>query len=348
MHHVIAKEPNRDHATTEYETSLLHIAPQVLSTIKERLMNASGRDSKAFEMEIGNTTTDSFYDLCKDLKTASDDVFITRSQEIAELLASTQRKTTIPGGYLIVIDAFDGNTQDAVYISIKAELHEALKYNRANGQSQIELLEKVFLSPSQKLYKIGILYEKPTPANNDPNAKYGGFLFDDQFRAEGYPAEYFYKEFLGFSVENNSKIQSRKFYDRTEKFIKEKIDDYAIKDDLLKALKLEFTVNTNELITPASFGRTYFIDNDTLDEYMTTVVEDLPSSFVKDRKLIETKLNKKKIDFPDNININGPDASFDDSVSLVDDMEQFRQLNPFDSSYTVVRIAGKPFTNDRN
>ena len=42
MHNIIAKEPNRDTATTEYELNLFTVDPSVVDTIKQRLIDAAG------------------------------------------------------------------------------------------------------------------------------------------------------------------------------------------------------------------------------------------------------------------------------------------------------------------
>jgi hypothetical protein len=252
----------------------------------------------------------------------------------------------IPGGFVIIIDAELTDSDFAVYVIIKAELHQALKFIQGeDGHSQIELLDQIFLSPSQKLFKIGILYEKNL-TQVDPNARFGCILFDDQFRVEGHPAEYFYKQFLGFSVDSNAKIQSRRFYDKTESFIKSNVADIDTKKDLLKVLKTEFTVNNNPVLTPSQFAETYFPDRDIKDEFLSQVAEELPSSFVKNPVMIVNKLKKKNMDFPNNINIIGPDEHFDTHVSIIQNNEEFLALTPVDSTYTIVKINGKPFCNE--
>lgn len=346
MHNIIAKTNSSDTATADYETNLFTVNDAVLSTIKERLINAAGRDSKAFELELGATNSGTFYDYCNDLKSLNDEGFISRSQEIADLLAESQKRSTIPGGYLIIIDSYEVETQKAIYIVIKAELHQALQYNKVNGQSQIDLLDQVFLSPSQKLYKIGILFEKTLNETDDPNVRFGCFLFDDQFRTDGHPAEYFYKDFLGFSVGKNSKIQSKRFFDKTENFIKSNIADIFLKRDLLNVLKSTFTINTTSLLTPAIFGRENFSDTAVLDDYFSEVVNELPSSFVKDRTLLLNQLAKKKINFPDNINITGPDDNFDNKVTILLNDSDLREIDTSNAQYTIVKILGKPFSDD--
>jgi len=135
------------------------------------------------------------------------------------LLARAQTKQSIPGGYLIVMDCSDATSDYFACIVIKAEPHEALQLARIDGRDQLAVLDKVFLSPSQKFFKIGIIYQRSDEENVDLNHQYGTLLFDDQFRPDGQPAEYFYKDFLGFSANRNNKIQSKRFYHKTESFI---------------------------------------------------------------------------------------------------------------------------------
>lgn len=152
---------------------------------------------------------------------------------------------------------------------------------------------------------------------------------------------------MGFSVGTNAKIQSKVFYDLTESFIKSKISDINEKQDLLRALKTEFTRNNNPTLSPSVFGQTYFADQQVNDEYNSKIIEDqLPTSFVKDKTLIETKLGRKKLDFPSNINITGSDSDFDANVTIIQDQASLSALDPTAGTYTIVKILGKPFTNE--
>ena len=160
------------------------------------------KTSKAFELEIENTTGESFFSIASELHNQNNDNFIANTREIAGLLAKNQKRTSIPGGYLLIMDCIDNEAELPVCIVIKAEPHEALQFTNVGGHSQVSLLKQVFLSPSQKLYKIGILYAKSAIENDNKNDQYGCFLYDDQFRAESHPAEYFYKDFLGFTIGN--------------------------------------------------------------------------------------------------------------------------------------------------
>lgn len=337
VHHIAAKQPHEDTASANYENELFEIPSKVEIKIKERLIDAAGKNSKAFELELESTEMGSFFDQAKDLRTHNKKAFIKASQEIADLLAFSQTRNSIPGGKLIIIDASDKKSSHEAVIVIKAELHEAFKQNKTS----LELLDNIFLSPSQKLFKIGVLYAKNKSRNI--KEKYGCLIVDDQFRADSQPAEYFYKTFLGFTIGNNSKIQSKRFFDKTKKFIKERYEDGEAAVELVKALKIEFSLNTENTITPVDFARRYFKKQEIRDNYISEVANELPGTIIKDSTLLESLLNNRKLTFPNNIRVVGPEDEFDKSVKMISSKTDFTKLDFTDSTYSIVKIIGKPF-----
>lgn len=343
IHTINPKQNGQDSATAEYSDEISKIDDNVLAIIKVRLMDAAGRNSKAFELEIWDTSNGSFFNLSENLNSLNDDQFIRTTSDIADLLAESQRKKLIPGGYLMVMNCYDNELDLPVHIVIKAEPHEALQFSPNHGHT-LNVLQKVFLSPSQKLYKIGIIYAKSHEESGDVNKRFGCFLYDDQFRAETHPAEYFYKDFLGFSVGENAKIQSQRFYNKTENFILSNSPNTETKSKLLLALKTEFIANENSTVNPLNFANTYIpTENDLRDNYIKDVCQELPFAIVKDSILIKNRLSKRKIDFPSNINIIGPEESFDKRVIIIDKAEEFNELDIENQEYTILKIIGRPY-----
>jgi hypothetical protein len=336
VHHIIAKLPHEDTASASYENDLFEVPLKVEGKIKERLLDAAGKNSKAFELELESKESGSFFDYAKTLRDQNNKDFIKSTQEIADLLALSQTRNNIPGGNVIIIDAIDKTSNHEVVIVIKAELHEAFQQKRTS----LALLDNIFLSPSQKLFKIGILYAKNKSRKIEE--KYGCYIVDDQFRADSQPAEYFYKTFLGFTIGNNSKIQSKRFYDKTHKFIKESYTDSDVAVDLVKALKIEFSLNTEKTITPRDFANKYFEKTSIRDSYISEVANELPGTIVKDSALLESLLNSRKLTFPNNIRVVGPEEEFEENVKMVNSKTEFNKLDFSDSTYSIIRIAGKP------
>ena len=271
MHQILPKEGIQEHGTAVFDQNLYNVENAVKKIIRSRIVQAAGRDARAFELEIANTSPGMYFDLANGIKALTDDQFIAASQNIATLLAKAQRRKDIPKSYMILLDCTDKTANKGIYIVIKAELHEALTKKVDRDRAFFEVLSEIFLSPSTRLYKIGILYEESNPGKPYPNNEYGCFLFDEQFQLDGSkPAEYFYKDFLGFSVDNNSKIQTRKLYQETYEFIIQHAPT-GEKNKLINALRTEFDANVQESISPKEFAKKYFKTVQLRDHYSREV-----------------------------------------------------------------------------
>lgn len=338
IHTIHPKAKKRD-AYVTYDEQLFVIDNNIKKILTDRLTDAAGKDSRAFELEVGNAGADSFFSNCYNLNNLNDADFISKSKWIADKLAASQTRPQIPGGYIIILDCFDISDRKNVYIIIKAEAHEALIRKNA----EVNALSNVFLSPAMKLFKIGILYEKEINAGCDP-LKYGCFLFDENFRPEeNAPASYFYDRFLGFSVSKNAKITTSRFYDFTIDFIHTYTEDFECRLNLENALNAEMISNQSPLFTPNDFANSYLPDQ-LKDEFSCQSGRTFPTSFVKDTTLLKSKLSTKKITFPHNIRITGPNDNFDQRIEFFNDHDVFAErLTQEDmNNFTIVLIAGKP------
>lgn len=348
VHRIIERVPSQPSATVEPESQIINLDSKAEEILFKRIISAAGKESNAFIMGIKETSDGTFFDYATKLNKAPEKDFVKISVDIAELLAENQKKMGLSGAYLLVIDGYNDITKKSIAIVIKAELQEALKHSNANNQSVIEVLEKVFLSPAQKLFKIGVIIEKDIDVlDSKIDAKnYVGLLFDSQFRAELTPAAYFYKDFLGFSIDENDKIQTQRLYDKTDEFIKKHINGYVEKSQYLSYLKNFFLVDKNPLIQPTKFATALFSDEYLLDVFKTEVVDNLPSTFSKDTILIKARLEKRSMRFKNNITISGPEQKFNDSVVVVTNLSDLSQNDIESTTYTILKIAGKPYHNE--
>lgn len=344
LHQIVAKNDGLEHATVITDENLFRFSDQVLKVIIERLAKASQKKGKSFELLINDSYPDSFFGLVNEINEYSDEKFVHASIKTAMKLAQSQTVNTIPGGYFILIDAKDENGFPLPII-IKAELQSALRYEIHNRESTIKYLDDIFLDPSSKKFKFAILQRRVEDEMelDYPNSQWRAFIYDEHFSIDSKPAEYFYKDFLGFSVETNSKIQSKRFYDATDDFIMKFIENSSEKDDLLKLLKQEFTINDEPDLKPDEFANAYLHDNDIREIYMNEIVPYLPSTIEKDASLFKTKLEKKQIYFPNDILLTGPNKTFEYSVEIVNSNEKFDKLDIHNQDYTILKIKGKPY-----
>ena len=155
MHRIVAKTANVDHATVEYNDTLIPIDRGIQQILIDRLSQSLGKYSKSFELSIEDDSDGSAFSFIKDLVSLNSDEFISITHDIADLLADAQgNKGNVPGGYLLIIDCTNYDNHP-VYVLMKAESHNALNVVGNSAQA----LQNIILSPAQKLYKSAV-FEK--------------------------------------------------------------------------------------------------------------------------------------------------------------------------------------------
>ena len=342
--HEIVRKTNQSHAMSICAEKLLTLEDDVIKTLKDRLNIAFGRMTRCFEMNFANIAPGSFYELCKDLKFQEDQTFIENSKLLANLLANSQNKKIIPGGYFLFIEGVNRVNNTSIYIAIKADLQEALSKDKNTGA--ISVIKEVFLSPAQRFYKVGLMIEKDNETQPiDPNERFACFLFDEQFNAsEAIPATYFFKDFLGFSEDKNTKIVTKRYYDQTSSFINTNFPDIEERLKLLNALKVNLVDSNNRTFDPTEFGRSYIADLDKRNLYSSTILSLFPSSFIKDTTLLDTVFKHSSMYFPNKIKISGPSTDFNTHVSILK-KEELKHIDDLSEEYTILLVKGKPQRN---
>lgn len=348
-HEIFQKEPGQPNSVVIESENLLELDENVIYTILERLSTASEKVNKTFDLMIGDSHDESFYGLTSSFKFLDDTEFISRTKLIANKLAEAQTSSRIPGGYIVVIDAKRRESEKQVSIVIKAELHDALILY----ESSMRLLDHVFLSPSQKLFKFGIIYEledaeieEREPQLQFPNNKWSALIYDDQFRVDSKPAEYFYKDFLGFTTIGNGIIQTKRFFDKTNKFIHDYYEDFETKEDMLTRLHDVFVDQNLEKITPKSFVNNITGTADLKQQFENEVINKLPENIENNPVLVRSNLNRKNITFPGDIKVAGPVDNIETNLEIIKDNDDLKSLDANHPNYTIVKIAGKPYSSD--
>jgi hypothetical protein len=340
IHKILEKKKEDACSLVEETNAIIECTPRMKVMIIERLLDAMGRKGKGFYLEVGDISSDSYFVLCNDLLRKKDPEFISVSKTLATKLAGLQTKGEIPNSYLMFIEAIDRTYHDTpIYITIKAEPHSAFKQTG----DMVELMENLFLSPSQKLYKVGILYEDSNEEKAFPNDNHSGYVFDEQFTGTSNLAKYFYEGYLGFTLLHNGPIQSKKFYDLTSALIMNKapMED---RDDLLDALKTVFKADVSIWIRPNEFVDNYIGDATLKALFIAKVVNKLPASILKSSELLDFSLQNRKVSFGA-FSISGPDAEFAEKVRVIKSRAELDEIDFNNPNQTVVVMPGRPHLN---
>lgn len=346
IHKILERKETDACSQVEENNTIIHCTPKMTLMIIERLLDAMGRKGKGFYLEIGDVAPSSLFMQCNGLDRRTDNEFIATSQALATKLAGLQTKGAIPDSYLMFIEAKDMSYQRGapVYITIKAEPHSAFQHNG----TAVDVLENLFLSPSQKLYKVGILYEDDNNVVGEeekafPNSHFSGYVFDEQFTGSSNLAKYFYEGFLGFTLLHNGPLQSKKFYDLTSSIIMTKVP-VEDREDLLDALKTVFNADVSIWIRPNEFVENYVADSTLKAVFIAKVVSKLPASILKSSELLDFSLHKRRLNFGEYY-ISGPDENFAEKVRVIKTQEELASLDLNDPNHTILVMPGKPNIN---
>ena len=323
IHRVHKKRDGEDFGTAEYSENLFQFGDEELETLKERIVTAFSKNKRFFKLQIDDDKADSFYRYSLDVKNSSNEIFITKSKSIADLLAKSHDKKTIPSGLLLVMDGSINNKHFTLVI--KAELQVAFTIKEVNNQKLVELINDLFLSPAKDFYKIGFLIEENILAN-ETNEKHSCYMYDDNFsNGKKDLAEYFYSTFLGFTSSSNDKLVTKNFYEDVFKFIDKNIQGFEDKRGLKNAVNVLYRENTTGIINPQEFGEDHFTD-ELLRRYCTDVGSKYPSSFTKDLTLVDRKLHRGQIVLLDDLKIEGPQEALSNVSVMSGNNINYEQL----------------------
>lgn len=313
IHKVHKKKDNEDFGVAEYSENLFKFGNAELETLKSRISTAFSKNKRFFKLNISHSESDSFYNYSISLKNSTDDFFLTKSKSIADLLAVSHSKRTIPAGILLVIDGNINNKHFALVI--KAELQEAFTIKEVNNQKLIELINELFLSPAKDFYKIGFLIEEDS-SSEDINEKYSCYMYDDNYsNGKRDLAEYFYSGFLGFTTSSNDKLVTKNFYEDVTKFIENNVVSFDDKRGLRNAINVLYRENTTGIINPQEFAEQNLTD-ELLRRFGADVGSNYPHSFTKDLSLVDRRLHRGQITLLDDLKIEGPQDSLN-NVNII-------------------------------
>jgi len=309
IHKVHKKIDGANYGIAEYSNELYEFGATETETLKERICAAFSKTKRFFKLEIARCETDSFYDYASQIKTANTDQFIEKSKQIADLLALSHDRKTIPSGLLLIMDGFYMRNSYFILV-IKAELQEAFTIKEVDQHKIVELINELFLSPAKDFYKIGYLIED---TNNDtfPNDNHSAYMYDDNFTSGNRDlAEYFYDKFLGLSTNKNDKILTKNFYLDIQSFIDNNVAGFDNIKGLKNSLNCLYRENTTGIINPHEFVQQHF-NTQLIERFEAKIGFNYPHSFTKDLTLVDRKLQRGLILLADELKIEGPSESID-------------------------------------
>ncbi|MFC5271392.1 hypothetical protein [Adhaeribacter terreus] len=342
IHTINKREPSLPCATVDPSSCLTVLDPAVSALFKVRLNDAFGKRGKSFEdLPIANIGEYSFFGIAKNLRTLEDIEFLDATVLLANKLAESQTRQGIPGGYMITIDAVD-NLAQPVVIAIKAELHEALRNNSEGEIPMLELVNDIFLSKSDKLFKIGILMKKDNPEESYPNSEWTAILYDENFTPGSKPSDYFWNGFLGLDISKNGKIQTSRFYTKMVDFIAQNYQGFEAQNAAKTRLE-ELMANENITILDPEQIKQTIIAPDLRGDFTEEIQSEFSHLIPKDTTLLENKIENHQIYFNNGIKVTGKKNQIQQQMRIIKNSDQLRNLS-IEPGATIIVLPGDPST----
>lgn len=310
IHQIFCRGPDKKIPPPSLETSLLALPQDGKDALQKRVTSALSSKSHGVEMSIESATADSFLQHAADAIFADDSEFVETSHKLAWLLTKAQGTTSAPAGGLVVLSGKVGAFPKRFLAVIKADAHDGFGAAGSAGASSVTYLTRLLLTPTQKLYKVGLLLEEtsgPRKAKGTYQAgNYRAFLFDHLITGveTKEAAAYFYSSFLGMDIQKSARKLTQDFFEHTIAFIESAPVDESERAGMKEALRTELR-NTNATINAVEFASKNFPKP--LQKPYAAFLEQKgfpKNAVVKDTHYVKTRLRRpKKYEFRDGIRL---------------------------------------------
>jgi len=322
VHHINQRDADRNVVEPNYADDLLHLPPGAMDMFTRRIVQALGHRSHGIEVDIRDAGPGSFFQNAADTMHADDGQFMEMSRQMAHDLAAAQVMRDLPPSKLIVVSGVVGRVQRRFMAVIKAEMQDGLGETRHGQQTQIDYLTNIFLTDSQRLYKIGYVQQIDGNAGRAQPYQREHFvmhLFDHLMTGTETrsAALYFYSGFMGADIAASDKRLTQDFYERTIEFINSRGFEPEDRMDLVDALRSELRSN-KQTLSVADFGDEHF-ERATRDEYCDFMERaNFPVHAVsKNTEYIKAKLKRRqRMVFSGDVVISTPPDKLKELVSI--------------------------------
>lgn len=293
--------------------SLVQLNQQARDMLKKRLVKALGKASHGIEVSIHDSSAQSFFQVGAAALTAPDADFLAAAATFAIMLAGAQNNVNLKASKLVVIGGVVTAHARPFLAAVKAELQDALSESGSQNTTAIQHLQDIFMTESQRLYKIGFLQRTVT----NPSITNGVFdvhqhsihLFDHlmtslETRAA---AHYFYSEFLGCQTANSARSRTRDFFNQTLEFINGSGFSEVKRTDLQEALRTDLRSNTAH-VSVTDFAQAHMTIPDQVANGNFMTNKGFPAHAVaKDTEYVKSWLRKRrKITFTSGVTVSTP------------------------------------------
>ncbi len=318
IHTVPERNDDRTPGLPIFAKSVIKLPKGSEATFQKRITESLGKTSHGIEVAIELDGAESFFNIAASLMHVDDENFLVDSQALANKLAQCQANRDLAASKLIIVSGKCGAGKKRFIVAIKAELQDGF----TESNDGLAHLNQLFLTPSQKLFKMAFLSEAvaaPAVRGVFNKENYTAHLFDHLMTAleTKNAAHYFYASFFGTSIADSDKKKTRDFFDFTREFINSSPLEREDKLDLLDALRLDLKGNS-AIIKVEDFADQHMTE-ELADAYVEFMREkNFPTGAIsKDTEFIKQRLKRRqKMRFGGGVEISAPPDEFNNLVTV--------------------------------
>jgi len=311
--HIPEDQPTKAPGIPTGGQTLVQLSQQGKDMLKMRMVKALGAQSHGIEVSIDDVTPPSFFQQGAASLVGNDAAFLTGAGVLATMLAKAQNNVSLKASKLVVVGGTVTAHARPFLAVVKAELQDALSERTAANAQAIDHLKNIFMTESQRLYKIGFL-QRTVGAVTHPHGVYDSnqhsvHLFDHLMTAleTRSAAHYFYSGFLGCQTATSARSRTRDFYNQTMEFINTAGFPDVKRYDLFDALRADLRSNS-ATISVGDFGAAHMNVPDRAAYTGFMAGKMFPTNAVaKDTEFVKSKLRRRrKILFTSGITVTTP------------------------------------------
>lgn len=328
VHTIPSRAADKSYVAPTGGNAMVHLDAAVSDMVAGRIARSLGHHSHGIQADFTDLQPGSMFQRACAMMDGSDADFLKLARESAERLTKVQQAKAFDPSKLICMSGTVTASSRPFVAFIKADMEAALTEGKKGGQTVLEIMNDLFMTDSQRLYKIGFITRTAAGAG-----KKGGQYVQDQHSVHIFDhlmtgtesrkaAFYFYSEFLGSDVSTSDRRLTQDFYEKTLKFIKDQNFSPSKRIDVIESLRAELRSNTQS-VSVADFAKTHLNATDGA-KYVTYMDKSkFPShAITKDTEYVKSKLRRRqKVTFTTGVQISTPADQVKDLIKITQNQD---------------------------
>jgi hypothetical protein len=326
VHTIPARGADKNYIPPTGGADVLHPNGTVSDVVVARISKALGHNSHGVQADFEDTANDSAFSFACSMMDCTDHDFKANAQAAAEKLTKVQLSKSFNSAKLISMSGTVGAIGRPFAAFIKADLEQALSETTKHGQSVIDVLNDLFLTESQRLYKIGFFLRTAAGTGKKAGSYapehhsvhvYDHLMTGTESRNAAF---YFYSEFLGANVAASDRRLTQDFFEKTLKFFDEKGFSQGKRIALGEALRTELRSN-KQTLSVTDFAQTNLQSVKDQSEFVAYMQKSgFPAhAITKDVDYVKNRLRlRRKVYFNSDVVISTPADAIQDLLKFKD------------------------------